>query len=226
MRTSAVDVVLLATGATLWILIFLIVAFCGAHIVRQAKRISRARAAADADAERVAAEFAVAMGEPAPVPPLSRRRLPTRLLLTEAAYPPLPVPTPPPGLSLAQIEEAAPCSKSPRGTTCSICLDEVDEGAQQRALPCLHRFHPECIRLWISRANRCPQCQAEILPATKLDSTVVHAGEEEDDESLPASRRARAAAAFQSLRDRILLSSPVSQGPNDEQSRLEQQSQE
>lgn len=195
-------------------------------MVRQAKRILRNRAAADADAARTAADFAVAMGEPTPLPRMSRRRIPTRRLLAEAAMPPLPSQPRPQGLTIEEIDLAAPCSKSPRSITCSICLDDIDEGAQQRELPCFHSFHPECIRLWVSRANRCPQCQAEVRPAGKVDSMNSQTGEGVSGEESVATLRARAEATFQILRDFLLMSFSTSQGTNGDQTRADLQPQE
>jgi Ring finger domain len=205
MPVSTVDLALLATGAGLWLLILIILVCGGARLVRRAKRLATAQAAAEADAAAVAAAFAAAMGMPAPPAPAAtprggvRRRLRNaRALLAEAAalVPSTPADSLPAGsgsgggggaggtrapevagLSLAQIDEAAPCMLSPAATAgadgadsgviCSICLDEVEGSSPQRALPCGHAFHPDCIQLWLPRANRCPQCQAEVVATPK-----------------------------------------------------------
>ena len=42
---------------------------------------------------------------------------------------------------------------------CSICLTEIEEGEQVGILPCIHIFHVDCLRQWITRKNACPLCQ-------------------------------------------------------------------
>ena len=46
------------------------------------------------------------------------------------------------------------------GTTCSICLDTIQQSQEARALPCSHTFHRECIRPWLARRHTCPECRA------------------------------------------------------------------
>ncbi|KAK8515731.1 hypothetical protein V6N13_139298 [Hibiscus sabdariffa] len=40
--------------------------------------------------------------------------------------------------------------------TCSICLDQVNEGEVVRSLPCLHQFHTICIDPWLWQQGTCP----------------------------------------------------------------------
>ncbi|GAB0492189.1 hypothetical protein MMPV_003449 [Pyropia vietnamensis] len=42
--------------------------------------------------------------------------------------------------------------------TCAICLDTVEYGEAKRTLPCTHSYHSTCVRAWLKRVNRCPQC--------------------------------------------------------------------
>ncbi len=42
---------------------------------------------------------------------------------------------------------------------CSICLTEIEDGEQVGILPCIHIFHVDCLRQWITRKNACPLCQ-------------------------------------------------------------------
>jgi len=50
--------------------------------------------------------------------------------------------------------------------SCSICLDEYEDGCKRITLPCngRHVFHAECIRTWLSESSRqCPLCKSNIL---------------------------------------------------------------
>jgi Ring finger domain len=41
---------------------------------------------------------------------------------------------------------------------CCICRDPYSIGERLRALPCMHRYHSECIHKWLTRKNKCPRC--------------------------------------------------------------------
>jgi len=47
-------------------------------------------------------------------------------------------------------------------TDCSICLDEHLETYSQ--LPCQHKFHFTCIKLWLEQKNACPLCNQTVAP--------------------------------------------------------------
>jgi hypothetical protein len=56
-------------------------------------------------------------------------------------------------------------------STCSICIDEFEEGEKLRLLPrCGHAFHTECILPWLTeRQGCCPLCKTSVLEEADND---------------------------------------------------------
>ena len=46
---------------------------------------------------------------------------------------------------------------------CAICLGEFEDGEVLRRLPCLHRFHDECIKRHFETKHNCPVCRTDVV---------------------------------------------------------------
>eukprot|EP00730_Choanoeca_flexa_P001142 TRINITY_DN10499_c0_g1_i1.p2 TRINITY_DN10499_c0_g1~~TRINITY_DN10499_c0_g1_i1.p2 ORF type:complete len:222 (+),score=21.65 TRINITY_DN10499_c0_g1_i1:1335-2000(+) len=47
---------------------------------------------------------------------------------------------------------------------CAICMDELALGDRVRFLPCLHRYHADCVDEWIIKKMTCPECNMDLHP--------------------------------------------------------------
>jgi len=57
---------------------------------------------------------------------------------------------------------AGPAPESLHGSECSICLAEGGLLSGWRMLQCGHQFHEECLREWLLRSRRCPNCRFDL----------------------------------------------------------------
>ncbi|KAJ1701971.1 hypothetical protein LUZ63_001750 [Rhynchospora breviuscula] len=53
--------------------------------------------------------------------------------------------------------------KSVNFEDCAVCLMTPSVGEKIRHLPCLHKFHKDCIDLWLQRKKECPICKCSIV---------------------------------------------------------------
>jgi E3 ubiquitin-protein ligase RNF115/126 len=80
---------------------------------------------------------------------------------------------------------------------CSICMDDVEVGAEVTVLPCDHWFHHACIKHWLTTHDTCPHCRK---PTS-----------DHDQQARPTSRRHRSSTS----RRPSSVSSPRAPPPGD-----------
>ena len=55
-----------------------------------------------------------------------------------------------------------------RDETCSVCVDDFEDGVLVKVLPCHHIFHPVCIDQWLAEySSICPMCKADVRHAAR-----------------------------------------------------------
>ncbi|OLY83772.1 Transmembrane domain- and RING domain-containing protein [Smittium mucronatum] len=49
------------------------------------------------------------------------------------------------------------------GSDCLICFEKINIGDDIRIIPCLHKFHKECLDQWLlERSGSCPNCRLDL----------------------------------------------------------------
>jgi len=53
-------------------------------------------------------------------------------------------------------------TSDPSKDSCMVCLEDFKVEEEIRILPCVHRFHRQCIDVWLRRSAQCPICKHAI----------------------------------------------------------------
>eukprot|EP00435_Cladocopium_sp_Y103_P027526 s3478_g6.t2 len=62
---------------------------------------------------------------------------------------------------------------NPEHLKCMVCMEEFADGETLRSLPCLHRYHQNCIDQWLVRCAACPICKQNITAPQNVSSRSV-----------------------------------------------------
>lgn len=66
------------------------------------------------------------------------------------------------GLEKVRLKDEEEDDKEEERKRCSICLDTIPGGLYVSRLSCLHIFHDDCIKEWLSRSHYCPLCRFQL----------------------------------------------------------------
>ncbi|XP_039114803.1 E3 ubiquitin-protein ligase SIRP1-like [Dioscorea cayenensis subsp. rotundata] len=67
--------------------------------------------------------------------------------------------------------EALPTVKIQENTSCSVCLEDLEIGAEVREMPCKHSFHNGCLVPWLELHSSCPVCRFQLPSDEPKDSS-------------------------------------------------------
>nr|GMD49902.1 E3 ubiquitin-protein ligase MPSR1-like [Ipomoea batatas] len=95
--------------------------------------------------------------------------------------------------SKASIEAMPVVKVGEEGIECAICLAEFELGGEAKAMPCNHRYHPDCIDKWLQIHGSCPLCRYK-MPAEEGEEVRREADQLGEDGG--TERRERAAMVF------------------------------
>ncbi|KAL1556958.1 RING-type E3 ubiquitin transferase [Salvia divinorum] len=71
-----------------------------------------------------------------------------------------------------EVVDALPSVTIHHPMQCAVCLDDCEEGAELKEMPCKHKFHDTCILPWLQLHSSCPVCRHQ-LPADDENNTSV-----------------------------------------------------
>jgi hypothetical protein len=57
--------------------------------------------------------------------------------------------------------------------SCAVCMTDFDLGDTLRLLPCLHRYHIECIDPWFKDKTTCPICNQDVVQLLESGNKIV-----------------------------------------------------
>eukprot|EP00760_Papus_ankaliazontas_P008773 PhM_4_TR13925/c0_g1_i1/m.100653 len=61
------------------------------------------------------------------------------------------------------FDSAAVRVPDPERDKCVMCLEQYEDGAEIMTVPCMHRFHKDCVTQWLIRDGTCPLCRHPIM---------------------------------------------------------------
>ncbi|XP_047982216.1 E3 ubiquitin-protein ligase SIRP1-like [Salvia hispanica] len=70
-----------------------------------------------------------------------------------------------------EVVNALPSVTIHQPMQCAVCLDDCEEGAELKEMPCKHKFHETCILPWLQLHSSCPVCRHQ-LPADDNNTAV------------------------------------------------------
>lgn len=63
--------------------------------------------------------------------------------------------------------EALPSVISEEKLQCTVCLEDIEIGSEAKEMPCMHKFHSDCIISWLKLHSSCPVCRFQ-MPSEDL----------------------------------------------------------
>ena len=51
--------------------------------------------------------------------------------------------------------------------SCTVCMEEMKIGDRILILPCIHKFHKDCILTWLRQSGKCSECRTSITARTE-----------------------------------------------------------
>ncbi|RYR32575.1 hypothetical protein S83_033653 [Arachis hypogaea] len=70
---------------------------------------------------------------------------------------------------------------------CMVCLEEIEIGNEAKEMPCLHKFHGDCIISWLKPHSSCPVCRFQ-MPFEDFTAEISNDGNQ-NSELVTGSRR-------------------------------------